>query len=104
MANSVHRINKGINQSIEFKGLKAQYIWYLGFGIVALMILFATLFIAGVSSLTCVGLIGIAGAFLVFRIYRMSARYGEHGMMKAIASKRIPKCVKVRSRGVFIKL
>ncbi|KAF2337783.1 DUF4133 domain-containing protein [Flavobacterium nitrogenifigens] len=104
MANSVYRINKGINQSIEFKGLKAQYIWYLGFGIVALMILFAALFIAGMPSLACVGLIGIAGAFLVFKIYRMSARYGEHGLMKAIASKRIPNCVKVRSRGVYIKL
>jgi hypothetical protein len=104
MANSVYRINKGINQSIEFKGLKAQYIWYLGFGIVALLILFAVLFIAGVPSLACVGIIGIAGGFLVFKIYRMSARYGEHGMIKAVAAKRIPKCMKVRSRGVFIKL
>ncbi|MEO7488719.1 MAG: DUF4133 domain-containing protein [Ferruginibacter sp.] len=26
MSNSVYQINKGINKSIEFKGLKAQYI------------------------------------------------------------------------------
>ncbi len=41
MANSVYQINKGINQSIEFKGLKAQYIWYLGGGVIALLIIFA---------------------------------------------------------------
>jgi hypothetical protein len=31
--NSVYKINKGINKPIEFKGLKAQYIGYLGIGI-----------------------------------------------------------------------
>ncbi|HEU4791365.1 MAG TPA: DUF4133 domain-containing protein, partial [Flavobacterium sp.] len=45
MSNSVYQINKGINQSIEFKGLKAQYIWYLGGGVVVLMILFAVMYI-----------------------------------------------------------
>ena len=30
MANSVYVINKGINAPITFKGLKAQYIWWLG--------------------------------------------------------------------------
>lgn len=34
MSNSVYQINKGINKPIEFKGLKAQYIWYLGGGLV----------------------------------------------------------------------
>ncbi|MDB5129720.1 DUF4133 domain-containing protein, partial [Mucilaginibacter sp.] len=36
-----YQINKGINRPIEFKGLKAQYIGYLGSGLVALLILFA---------------------------------------------------------------
>ena len=47
MNNSVYNINKGINKSIEFKGLKAQYIWYMGCGLVALLILFAILYICG---------------------------------------------------------
>jgi len=41
MTNSIYQINKGINKPIEFKGLKAQYIWYLGGGLVALLVLFA---------------------------------------------------------------
>lgn len=104
MSNSVYQINKGINQSIEFKGLKAQYIWYLGGGVVSLMIVFAILYIIGLPSLLCVGLVGIAGAFLVFKIYKMSNQYGEFGMMKALAKKQIPKCIKVYSRGIFFKI
>ncbi|WP_119789602.1 DUF4133 domain-containing protein [Flavobacterium anhuiense] len=99
---SVYQINKGINQSIEFKGLKAQYIWYLGGGVVALMIVFAVLFIIGIPSLLCVALIGTAGTVMIIKIYKMSRQYGEHGMMKALASKQVPKSVRVRSRGIFI--
>lgn len=101
MSNSVYKINKGINQSIEFKGLKAQYIWYLGAGVVGLLILFSVLYISGVPSLVCIGLIGILGTILVLKIYKMSHQYGEHGLMKAIARKQIPKTVRTYSRSVF---
>lgn len=103
MSNSVYQINKGINQSIEFKGLKAQYIWYLGGGVVGLMIVFAILFFIGIPSLVCVAFIGIAGTVMVIKIYKMSHQYGEYGMMKAIARKQIPMNVKVYSRRAFIK-
>ncbi|MDQ1164669.1 DUF4133 domain-containing protein [Flavobacterium sp. SORGH_AS_0622] len=102
MAVSVYQINKGINQSIEFKGLKAQYIWYLGGGVVLLMIVFAVLYIIGIPSLICIGFIGISGTILVLKIYKMSNTYGEHGMMKAIARKQLPKFIKVNSRRVFM--
>lgn len=102
MANSVYKINKGINQSIEFKGLKAQYIWYLGGGIVVLMIVFAILYFTGLPSYLCVGIILIAGTFLVLKIYGMSNRYGEHGLMKALAKKQVPKTIRCNSRKVFL--
>jgi hypothetical protein len=101
MTNSVYQINKGINQSIEFKGLKAQYIWYLGGGVVTLMILFAGMYIIGVPSFVCVVIIGISGALLVLYIYRMSHKYGEHGMMKALAKRQVPKVIRVQSRKIF---
>ena len=102
MANSVYKVNRGINQSIEFKGLKAQYIWYLGGGIVALMIIFAAMYIVGMPSFISVGLILIAGTILVIKVYAMSNKYGEHGMMKAFASKQVPKVIKFRNRKIFI--
>lgn len=102
MSNSVYQINKGINQSIEFKGLKAQYIWYLGGGVIVLMILFAIMYIVGLPSLICIGIIGISGTLLVLKIYKMSHKYGEYGMMKALAKRQIPKAVKSKSRKIFM--
>lgn len=104
MANSVYKINKGINRSIEFKGLKAQYIWYLGGGVIVLLILFAIMYITGIPSIICIGIIVTAGSFLVVKIYGMSKKYGEHGMMKAIARKGVPHVVKVKDRKPFENL
>lgn len=103
MSNSIYHINKGINKPIEFKGLKAQYIWYLGAGILALLVLFATMYIIGIPSVICVGIIAVTGTGLVVRVYAMSNKYGEHGMMKAMAKRMIPKVVSIRSRKVFMK-
>ena len=102
MANSVYQINKGINKSIEFKGLKAQYIWYLGGGLVAMMILFAVLYIAGVNSFVCVLLILAAGGGLFTWIYKLSNTYGEFGMMKKVAKRSIPKTIWAYSRKLFL--
>lgn len=100
---TVYKVNKGINQSIEFKGLKAQYIWYLGGGVILLLIVFAGLFIIGLPSLLCVGLIGVLGTLLVVKTYRLSRKYGEYGMMKTLARRQLPKAVKCYSRKVFMK-
>jgi hypothetical protein len=101
MINSVYQINKGINQSIEFKGLKAQYIWYLGGGIIVLMILFAGMYIIGLPSFVCVAIIGVAGTLLVLKIYKMSSKYGQHGLMKALAKRQVPKAIRSQSRRIF---
>lgn len=104
MENSVYSINKGINRSIEFKGLKAQYIFYFGGGVMALLILFSIMYIIGVNSYVAVIFILLAGAGMVAKIYAMNSKYGEHGLMKAMAKKRIPKVVKCNSRAVFIQM
>ena len=103
MSNSIYQINKGINKSIEFKGLKAQYIWYFGAGVIVLLILFAILYIVGINSFVCIGTILIAGTILIIKVYALSSKYGEYGMMKKLAGRSIPKTIKSRTRKVFIK-
>lgn len=103
MAGSIYKINKGINQSIEFRGLKAQYIWYLAGGMVALLILFAILYFIGLPSLICVGITAISGVGLIIQIYSLSDKYGEHGLMKALARKQVPSSITCKSRVVFFK-
>ena len=103
MSTSVYTINKGINKPIEFKGLKAQYIWYLGGGLLVLLVMFAILYICGVNTYVLLFIILGSGAGLFMHVYRLSHKYGEHGMMKKIAKRSIPKLVKAGSRKLFIK-
>ena len=104
MSTSVYQINKGINKPIEFKGLKAQYIWYLGGGLLALLILFAILYICGVNTFICLAIIVGSATALFMHVYKLSRKYGEHGMMKSLAQRSIPTVVKSDSRKVFIEL
>jgi cellulose synthase/poly-beta-1,6-N-acetylglucosamine synthase-like glycosyltransferase len=103
MADGKFQVNRGVNKSIEFKGFKAQYIWWLAGGIVLTLILFAVIYIAGVNQYACV-LFAIASiSFVVLKTFRLSKKYGEYGMMKKIASKNIPTHIRSRSRKSFFK-
>ncbi|MFT3947173.1 MAG: DUF4133 domain-containing protein [Agriterribacter sp.] len=101
---SVYQINKGINQPVSFKGLKAQYIWWLGGGLAGLLILFAVLYICGVNMFICIAIILIMGLLLFTKIYQLSNTYGEHGMLKKMGRRSIPDLIKNNSRKVFIGL
>ncbi|WON93766.1 DUF4133 domain-containing protein [Sphingobacterium sp. UGAL515B_05] len=103
MANSVYKINKGINKSIEFKGLKAQYIWYVAITILTLLILFSILYFIGLSQYVCLMIVGGAGFWILKVIFSLSKKYGEHGLMKAMAKKMIPTVIKANNRNIFIK-
>jgi len=103
MANKVYTINKGVSKSPEFKGLKAQYLWYFAACVLAVLVLFVILYIAGVNSWLCIGIAGSAGGWSGVRVFRMSKKYGEHGLMKARAKKQVPASIRCRSRKIFTK-
>lgn len=100
---SVYQINKGINAAIQFKGLQAQYIWYMGGATLLLMIFYAILYVCGVNSFACIGIITAVGIPLIMAIYYLSGTYGKHGLIKLLAARSIPKTVKSRSRMMFKK-
>jgi hypothetical protein len=101
---SVYQINKGINKAIEFKGLKAQYITYLAVGLVVLLLLFVVLHICGLNTWVGLVLVGGSGTGLFVGVFRLSARFGEHGLMKLRAKRDVPVCLKFRSRALFLAL
>lgn len=101
---SVYQINKGINKPVVFKGLKAQYIWYLGGGLIVLLIVFAILYICGVNTFICLGLIVVLTSGLIGYVYKLSHQYGQYGMMKKIAKRSIPRTIKSYSRKEFTGL
>ena len=61
-------VNKGAGNPVEFKGLKSQYLFVF------------------------------AGGLLAWAVFRLNARYGEHGLMKLLAEKRHPRYLIHRKR------
>jgi hypothetical protein len=94
-------MNRRINRPLEFRGLQAQYVWWLGGGMVGLLLMFALLHLCGVSSWVCLALTGGSGAGLIRTLYRFSRRYGAHGLMKRRGARRLPAAIRSRSRKVF---
>ena len=48
-------INKGIGRPVEFKGLKAQYLFIFCGGLLALFVLFVILYMVGIDQWICIG-------------------------------------------------
>ena len=78
-------INKGIGHSVEFKGLKAQYLFIFAGGLLAVFFLVIVLYMAGVDQLVCIGLGLTLGSLLVWGTFHLNNKYGEHGLMKLLA-------------------
>lgn len=66
-----------------------------------MLILFAILYICGVNTFVCLGIIIISGTALFMYVYKLSRKYGEHGMMKVLTKKRVPGVIKSYSRKTF---
>ena len=101
---AIYRINRGVGQPLEFQGLKAPYfgrflaIWF------GLLLLWGMLHLFGLPSFAALLLALVPGGFGVRRLYRMSNTYGEHGLMKRSALRKMPGALVSRSRRVFIQL
>lgn len=99
-----YSINKGINSAIEFRGLKAQYIGYLVAVVVGSFVGFGLLHATGlndyISTLSALGL----GGWGMARVFRMSRKYGQYGLMKRRARRGMPVALLGKSRLFFVNL
>ncbi len=98
-------INKGIGRTVEFKGLKAQYLFIFAGGLLGVFILVVILYMLGVSQVLCL-VLGVSGAtVLVWQTFAMNQKYGEHGLMKIAARKNHPRYLinRKRVRSLFKK-
>ena len=101
---ALYKINKGINKPIEFKGLKAQYIGYLAAGLVLLLIGFTIMYIVSVPVILCIIIIAVLGSALFYQVFKLSHKYGEHGLMKKAAKRYLPNHLKFTTRNIFLNL
>ena len=65
-------INKGIGRPVEFKGLKAQYLFIFAGGLLAAFILFVILYMAGAGQWLCIGF-GVVSASATVWLMKLGA-------------------------------
>lgn len=88
-----YNINKGIGRTVEFKGLKAQYLFIFAGGLLGILILVMILYMAGANSYFCLFLGAGGASLLVWQTFSLNRKYGEHGLMKIGARKRHPRYI-----------
>lgn len=84
-------INKGIGRSVEFKGLKAQYLFIFAGGLLTIFITVIIMYLVGVSQLVCLTLGVVGAAVLIWKTFSLNKKYGEYGLMKISARKNHPR-------------
>ena len=95
-----HNINKGIGKSVEFKGLKSQYLFIFAGGLLAVFVVFVIMYMAGIDQWVCIGFGVIAASALVWLTFNLNAKYGEYGLMKVLAKRQHPRYL-INSRRLF---
>ena len=88
-----HNINKGIGKSVEFKGLKSQYLFIFAGGLLGSFVVFVVMYMAGIGQWICIGFGVCAASVLVWLTFSLNAKYGEHGLMKVQARRSHPKYI-----------
>lgn len=93
-----YSINKGIGRSVEYKGLKAQYLFLFAGGLLVMFVIFVIMYIAGISQWFCIGFGVTATSILVWLTFHLNAKYGQYGLMKLSATKYHPRYIINRLR------
>lgn len=73
-------------------------------GLVALLLGFTLLYLARVNLVLCVTIVFLSGGALFAGVYHLNRIYGQYGLLKKFARRSVPRCVRVRSRKVFLHL
>ncbi|WP_217607226.1 DUF4133 domain-containing protein [Chitinophaga sp. GbtcB8] len=93
-----YNINKGIGRTVEFKGLKAQYLFIFAGGLLAVLVLVMVLYMAGSNSYVCLVIGGGCASITVWKTFSLNKKYGQYGLMKVGAKKRHPQYILCRKR------
>lgn len=93
-------VNKGVGKQVEFKGLTAMYLFILAGGLAAVLLAVVVLYLAGAGQWGGIFAGIFAGGLLAWGVFRLNARFGEHGLMKMLAEKRHPHYL-IRRRKIF---
>jgi hypothetical protein len=101
MTTSSYPIYWTIGRPIQFKGLQGQYILIAAAGLIADLFLFILLYCCHTPAWFCVAIALCAGVGILSACIGFSRKYGIHGLQKLKARRRLPACIRCRSRRYF---
>ena len=90
---SKYTINKGIGRTVEFQGLKAQYLFIFAGGLLGILILIMIMYMAGLNSYACIVIGAASCSLLIWQTFLLNKKYGRYGLMKLNASKKHPRYI-----------
>lgn len=90
---NIYNINKGIGRTVEFKGLKAQYLFIFAGGLLGILVFVMVMYMAGVNTYLCLIIGGTSSGILIWQTFSLNGKYGEHGLMKMATLKKHPKYI-----------
>jgi len=90
---NTYHINKGIGRTVEFKGLKAQYLFIFAGGLLGILVCIMIMYMAGLNTYLCLILGGASSGLLTWQTFSLNRKYGEYGLMKLGAQKKHPKYI-----------
>ena len=91
-------INKGVGREVEFKGLRAQYLFIFAFGLLAVFVVFVIMYTAGIGQWGCIGFGVSAATAIVWLTFSLNKQVGSHGLMKLLAARQHPRRIISRKR------
>lgn len=91
-------INKGVGRDVEFKGLRAQYLFIFASGLLAVFVVFVIMYMAGIGQWVCILFGVVAATVIVWLTFSLNKRYGSHGLMKLFAAREHPRRILSRKR------
>ena len=91
-------INKGVGREVEFKGLRAQYLFIFAFGLLAVFVEFVIMYTAGIGQWVCIGFGVSAATAIVWLTFSLNKQFGSHGLMKLLAARQHPRRIISRKR------
>ena len=101
MTTNVYPVYRAGGRPIQFKGLQGQYILIAAAGLIADLFLFILLYCCHTPAWFCVIIALGAGAGTLSVCIGFSRKYGIHGFQKLKARRRLPPCIRCRSRRYF---
>ena len=84
-------INKGVGRTVEFKGLKAQYLFLFAGGLLATFLLVVICYMCGMDQHLCLGLGATGATLVVWQTFALNRRFGRYGLMKRTAVRMHPR-------------